>query len=88
MTPIGGLHRSSARETLVDTVLYLVPELPPSVHDSWTASRRNEFRLCIALFTEFMDRLLATPVMIAGTGHRDIPFQTILMQACDARGRQ
>jgi hypothetical protein len=44
--------------------------------------------VCVALFAEFMDRLLATPVMIAGTGHRDIPFQTILMQACDARGRQ
>jgi hypothetical protein len=45
-------------------------------------------QVCVALFAEFMDRLLATPVMIAGTGHRDIPFQAILTQACDARGRQ
>jgi hypothetical protein len=74
-------------ETLVDTVLYLVPNyhLLCMIRDSVAPKR---VQVCVALFAEFMDRLLATPVMIAGTGHRDIPFQTILMQACDARGRQ
>jgi hypothetical protein len=63
-------------ETLVDTVLYLVSNyhLLCMIRGSVATKR---VQVCVALFAEFMDRLLATPVMIAGTSHRDIPFQTI-----------
>jgi hypothetical protein len=45
-------------------------------------------QVCVALFAEFLESFLATPVMIAGTMQRDIPFQAILTRASQARGRQ
>jgi hypothetical protein len=45
-------------------------------------------QVCVALFAEFLESFLATPVMIAGTMQRDIPFQAILARASQARGRQ
>ena len=74
-------------EMLVDTVLYLVPNYHVlcMIRDCVTP---RQVRVCVALYADFMKTFLSTPVMIAGTSHRDIPFQTILMQACDARGRQ
>jgi hypothetical protein len=45
-------------------------------------------QVCVALFAEFLEGFLATPVMIAGTMQRDIPFHAILARASQARGRQ
>jgi hypothetical protein len=50
------------------------------------ASRRVQ--VCVALFAEFLESFLATPVMIAGTMQRDIPFRAVLTNACQTRGRQ
>jgi hypothetical protein len=74
-------------ETLVDTVLYLVSNyhLLCMIRDC-IASRRVQ--VCVALFAEFLESFLATPVMIAGTMQRDIPFQAILTHASQTRGRQ
>ena len=74
-------------ETLVDTVLYLVSNyhLLCMIRDC-IASRRVQ--VCVALFAEFLESSLATPVMIAGTMQRDIPFQAILTDASQVRGRQ
>ena len=74
-------------ETLVDTVLYLVSNyhLLCMIRDC-IASRRVQ--VCVALFAEFLESFLATPVMIAGTMQRDIPFQAILAHASQTRGRQ
>ena len=73
-------------ETLVDTVLYLVSNyhLLCMVRDC-VAPRRVQ--VCVALFAEFLESFLATPVMIAGTNQRDIPFQSVLMRASQARDR-
>ena len=82
-------RRISARldgETLVDTVLYLVSNyhLLCMIRDC-IAPRRVQ--VCVALFAEFLESFLATPVMIAGTSQRDIPFRTILAQASQAHSR-
>jgi hypothetical protein len=45
-------------------------------------------QVCVALFAEFLESFLATPVMISGTMQRDIPFQAILTRASEARSRQ
>ena len=73
-------------ETLVDTVLYLVSNyhLLCMIRDC-VAPRRVQ--VCVALFAEFLETFLATPVMIAGTSQRDIPFRAILAQAAQTRGR-
>ena len=83
----GWIATKLEKETLVDAVLYLVPNyhLLCMIRDCIKPKR---VQVCVALFAEFLESFLATPVMIAGTGQRDIPFQAILSRASQARGRQ
>ena len=82
----GEIANTLEDETLVDTVLYLASNyhLMCIVRDRVTPQR---VRVCVGLVAEFMDKLLQTPVMIAGTPHRDIPLHDILGQPREKRVR-
>jgi hypothetical protein len=82
----GEIANTLEDETLVDTVLYLASNyhLMCIVRDRVTPQR---VRVCVGLAAEFMGKLLRTPVMIAGTTQRDIPFQNILAQPRERRVR-
>lgn len=74
-------------EQLVDTVLYLVRNyhLLCKVRD-YVCPRGVQ--VCIAMFSDFMNTLLDTPVMLAGTERRDIPFHIALQDAHAKRTRR
>ena len=82
----GEIANTLEDETLVDTILYLASNyhLMCIVRDRVTPQR---VRVCVGLVAEFMGKLLRTPVMIAGTTQRDIPFQNILVQPRERRVR-
>ena len=82
----GEIANTLEDETLVDTVLYLASNyhLMCIVRDRVTPQR---VRVCVGLVAEFTGKLLRTPVMIAGTTQRDIPFQNILAQPRERRVR-
>ena len=82
----GEIANALEDETLVDTILYLASNyhLMCIVRDRVTPQR---VRVCVGLVAEFMSKLLATPVMIAGTTQRDIPLQNILVQPRERRVR-
>jgi hypothetical protein len=67
-------------EQLVDTVLYLVPNyhLLCKVRD---LVRPRSVQVCMAMFGDFVNTLLDTSVMVAGTERRDIPFHMALLDA-------
>jgi DNA-binding HxlR family transcriptional regulator len=83
----GEIANALEDETLVDTILYLASNfhLMCIVRDRVAPQR---VRVCVGLVGDFMDLLLRTPVMIAGTSQRDIPFQQILVQPRERRARQ
>jgi hypothetical protein len=68
------------REQLLDMVLYLVSNyhLLCVIRDRIVP---RGVQICVATFVDFMKTLLATPVMIAGTDRRDVPFQVALLEA-------
>jgi hypothetical protein len=74
-------------EQLVDAVLYLVPNyhLLCKIRD-YVAPRG--LKVCVALFGEFTKALLMTPVIVAGTERRDIPFEIALLDAHQKRTRR
>jgi hypothetical protein len=74
-------------EQLLDTVLYLVSNyhLLCTIRDRITP---RGVQVCVAPFADFMKTLLATPVTIAGTALRDIPFHVALTEAHCRRVRQ
>ena len=80
------IARELENERLVETVVYLVSNfhLLSIVRDHVTP---RKVRVCAALYTEFLKELLATPVMLAGTSERDLPFQTVLAQSRENRSR-
>lgn len=67
-------------EQLVDTILYLVPNyhLLCKVRD---LVRPRGVQVCMAMFSDFVNTLLDTSVMVAGTERRDIPFHMALLDA-------
>ena len=83
----GEIANALEDETLVDTILYLASNfhLMCIVRDRVAPQR---VRVCVGLVGDFMDKLLRTPVMIAGTNQRDIPFQQILVQPRERRARR
>ena len=74
-------------EQLVDTVLYLVPNfhLLCKIRD-YVVPRGTQ--VCVALYGEFTRMLLATPVIIAGSDRRDVPFEAALREAHAKRMRR
>ena len=82
----GEIANTLEDETLVDTILYLASNyhLMCIVRDRVTPQR---VRVCVGLAAEFMGKLLRTPVMIAGTTQRDVPFQNVLTQPRERRVR-
>jgi hypothetical protein len=83
----GEIANALEDETLVETILYLASNfhLMCIVRDRVAPQR---VRVCVGLVGDFLDKLLRTPVMIAGTSQRDIPFQQILVQPRERRARQ
>jgi len=72
----GEIANALEDETLLDTILYLASNyhLMCIVRDRVTPQR---VRVCVGLVREFMNNLLRTPVMIAGTNQREVPLQNI-----------
>ncbi|MGI8741045.1 MAG: hypothetical protein ACR2NN_00460 [Bryobacteraceae bacterium] len=73
------MARELENERLVETVVYLVSNfhLLSIVRDHVTP---RKVRVCVALYPEFLNELLATTVMVAGTSERNLPFQAVLAQ--------
>jgi hypothetical protein len=81
------IARSLEYEQLVDAVLYVVPNfhLLCKIRD-YLAPRGTQ--VCVALYGEFTKALLATPVTLAGSERRDVPFERALLDAHARRKRR